>query len=198
MGTIQRPFHALRGSWLAPGLRALGPRLCDGGGQISAWPWIWDSRPLGSRILHIRGQPALASSDGAAWHAPRSCRGFRLSRISGNSPASKACTLPAWFGFIFRRVLIPVLPYRVISPDERTPIKPHPSISIDEYAPIRPARPAPRESPRTSTARAPIPKTPADTGSVPIPPTPPASEPSRCAPKAWPGQWAGPGPSRAA
>jgi hypothetical protein len=72
--TIQRPFHPLCGSRLASGLRALGTRLCNGGGPVSAWLRVWDSRAPGSRIFHIGDEPPLASSDGTAWNAPRSCR----------------------------------------------------------------------------------------------------------------------------
>src|SRR5438105_4597093 len=46
---------------LASGLRALGTRLCNGGGPISAWLRVWDSRALGRRIFHICDEPPLAS-----------------------------------------------------------------------------------------------------------------------------------------
>jgi hypothetical protein len=67
---LRAPFHALCGSRLAPGLRALGTRLCHGGGPIGAWLRVWYSRALRSRIFHICDEPPLASSHGTAWDAP--------------------------------------------------------------------------------------------------------------------------------
>src|SRR5439155_21459040 len=70
---IQRPFHALCGSRLSAGLRALGTRLCNGGGPISGWLRVWDSLAFRSRISHICDEPPLAGRHGTAWDAPRSC-----------------------------------------------------------------------------------------------------------------------------
>ena len=70
--TIQRPFHALCGSRLAPGLRALGTRLCNGGGPTGAWLRVSDYRAPRGRVFHICDQPPLASRHGTAWDAPRS------------------------------------------------------------------------------------------------------------------------------
>jgi len=106
LGAVQRAFHALRGSRLASGLRALGTWLCNGGGPIGAWLRVRPAWAHRNRILHIRDQPSLSRSHGTARHVSRSCGGFRLPFVSGRSSAAKACALPARFGFICRHWLI--------------------------------------------------------------------------------------------
>ena len=73
---VQCPFHARRGSRLAAGLRSLGARLCDRGGSIGAGPRVWAARAVGCCIVHVGDQPPITRRHRAAWHAPRSCRGF--------------------------------------------------------------------------------------------------------------------------
>jgi hypothetical protein len=71
---IFRAIHAVRGSRLASGVRALGTRLCNGGSPIGAGSRIWDPGAFRGRILHIGDQPSFASRHGTAWNAARSCR----------------------------------------------------------------------------------------------------------------------------
>lgn len=74
--TIQRPFYSLRGNRLASRLRALGIRLRDGGGPVGACLRLRDPRAFRSRLFYVCDEPPLASSDGTAWNAPRSCGRF--------------------------------------------------------------------------------------------------------------------------
>ena len=79
---------------LASGLRTLGTRLCDRGGRIGARPCFRSAGAFGSRVLHVRDQPAFARRHGAAWDAPRSRRRFRPSAAAGRSSATQARPLP--------------------------------------------------------------------------------------------------------